>query len=180
MKKIMIALAAVAVAAFTNAANINWKIQVNGGEIGNEMYAVLASSLTGADMAKLTIADVTDNALTWNDGTGSLLDSATIVNKSGRGTTEYTQISDSALTAANASIYLFSVSADGKSYALLNSDPYNVTANVYADGSSSPGSFSVNTSSAALTYTTFAVPEPTSGLLLLLGMAGLALRRKQA
>ena len=179
MKKIMIALAAVAVAAFANAANVNWKIQVNGGEIGNEMYAVLASSLTGADMAKLTIADVTDNALSWY-GSGNLYDSATIINKSGRGTTEYTQISDSALTAANASIYLFSVSADGKSYALLNSDPYDVTANVYADGSSSPGTFSVNTSSAALTYTTFAVPEPTSGLLLLLGVAGLALKRKRA
>jgi hypothetical protein len=31
----------------------------------------------------------------------------------------------------------------------------------------------------AYTATTAAVPEPTSGLLLLLGMAGLALRRKQ-
>ena len=30
------------------------------------------------------------------------------------------------------------------------------------------------------TFTVAAVPEPTSGLLLLLGMAGLALRRKQA
>ena len=175
----MIALAAVAVAAFANAANVNWRIQINAAEVGGEMYAVLASSLTGADMAKLTIADVTDNALSWY-GSGNLYDSATIVNKSGRGTTEYTQISDSALTAANASIYLFAVSADGKSYALVNETPYNATSYVYADGASSPGNLAVNASGSALTYTTFAVPEPTSGLLLLLGMAGLALRRKQA
>jgi hypothetical protein len=38
----------------------------------------------------------------------------------------------------------------------------------------------VNGTSSAYTTSTMAVPEPTSGLLLLLGMAGLALKRKRA
>ena len=37
-----------------------------------------------------------------------------------------------------------------------------------------------NTSGAATAWSTAAVPEPTSGLLMLLGMAGLALRRRRA
>ena len=39
---------------------------------------------------------------------------------------------------------------------------------------------SANAWGANLTFTTAAVPEPTSGMLLLLGLAGLALRRKRA
>jgi hypothetical protein len=46
-----------------------------------------------------------------------------------------------------------------------------------ADDTSSLDNFTFAT--AAYTATTAAVPEPTSGLLLVLGMAGLALRRKQ-
>jgi hypothetical protein len=41
-------------------------------------------------------------------------------------------------------------------------------------------SFTTNSAITADSWSSVAVPEPTSGLLLLLGMAGLALRRKQA
>ena len=47
--------------------------------------------------------------------------------------------------------------------------------------SESMGSFLLgNTTAGATAWSTAAVPEPTSGLLLLLGMAGLALKRKRA
>ena len=35
-------------------------------------------------------------------------------------------------------------------------------------------------SGSGVSYTAFAVPEPTSGLLMLVGLAGLALRRRRA
>lgn len=182
MKKLMIAFASVAIAAGVQAANVDWKIQSNSAEIGNEMYAVLASSLTGKDLAKLYAADITGNALKWTDKKDGYFDSATIVNKSGKGTTEYTVVSDAALPVTDASVYLVAVTADGKEYAFLNASPYDVTAKVYADGASSPGAFSAS-NTAALTYTKFQsqdVPEPTSALLMLLGVAGLALKRKVA
>ena len=40
--------------------------------------------------------------------------------------------------------------------------------------------FGAATGTTATAWSTAAVPEPTSGLLLLIGMAGLALRRKRA
>lgn len=51
----------------------------------------------------------------------------------------------------------------------------------YADSSSLTKSYSLTASSSATASNWYAVaPEPTSGLLMLLGMAGLALRRKRA
>lgn len=51
------------------------------------------------------------------------------------------------------------------------------TSTTYDDTSSANRSFQIGSQASATWYT--AVPEPTSGLLMLLGMAGLALRRKQ-
>ena len=54
----------------------------------------------------------------------------------------------------------------------------DVSAYTYEAGSPSPGAFGVT--SFANSGTIAGVPEPTSGLLMLIGMAGLALRRKRA
>ena len=181
MKKLMIALAAVAMAAGVQAANVNWRIAVNSAEVGNNMYVVLASDLTGKDLSKLTAADVTGNALDWY-GSSKYYDASPIKEQSGRGTTTYTQTSDASLTASDASVYLIAVTAAGDKYAIVGDSPYDVSGKLYNDGGISPGNFSVNAYSSALTYTAFAgdVPEPTSAMLLLLGMAGLALKRKVA
>jgi len=180
MKKLMMAVAAIAIAMGVQAANVDWKIQLNANEVGTELYAVLGSSISSLDLASLALTDVTGNALTWSSS-GVKYDSATVVSKSGKGTPEYTSIAADALTKTDASIYLIAVTADEKQYAVLNGSAYDVSSMVFNDGETKPGTFSVNLSSSALTYSNFtAVPEPTSGLLMLLGVAGLALRRRRA
>lgn len=181
MKRIMVTVAAIALAIGAEAANVNWKIQLNSNEVGNELYAVLASSVSTLDMAKLALTDVTGNALTWSSTSGDKFNSATVISKSGKGTPEYTSIVADALTKSDASLYLIAITADEKQYAVLNGSAYDVSSMVFNDGETKPGTFSINLSSSALSYSNFtAVPEPTSGLLMLLGMAGLALKRKRA
>ena len=86
--------------------------------------------------------------------------------------------------------YLFAVIAttDGSGLAVPTSGFYGVDANgdngtafyeVTWDASTG-GSFIAADSFAGASMTTAVVPEPTSGLLLLLGVAGIALRRRRA
>ena len=79
--------------------------------------------------------------------------------------------------------YLVIVKADSTQYA--SSQIYAASSYVYDDSAvppeTPPGMISFNL--AGLGYTTFGtspVPEPTSGLLVLVGLAGLMLRRKRA
>ncbi len=53
------------------------------------------------------------------------------------------------------------------------------TATTYGDASASNRAFQIG-SQASATWNAVAVPEPTSGLLMLVGLAGLALRRRRA
>lgn len=57
----------------------------------------------------------------------------------------------------------------------------NLSALVYGGAATPPGTFSTTTTAllAGQSGSFSSVPEPTSGLLLLVGMAGLALRHKQ-
>ena len=54
------------------------------------------------------------------------------------------------------------------------------TATTMDSAGSGSRSFAIGSQSGATWYTTESVPEPTSGLLMLLGVAGLALRRRRA
>ena len=191
MKKVMVFIGVVAGVCSLHAANVSWKLQFNAAEVGKDAYVVLASVLDGKDMGKLTATDVTGNALSWVDSTGTVFsDANAVISKSGKGTGTYSAIKDDALTAGQAtSLYLILV--DGDKYAVANGgNPYAVTAaQVFADGQTG-SNVTANNSAAALSYTSFQggstptpdpsdLPEPTSGLLLLVGGAMLALRRKQ-
>ena len=140
-------------------------------------------------MDKLTLKDVTDNALSWNNS-GSPAAANTIISKSGKGTGTYNALRDDDLTAGTAAdIYLILV--DGDKYAVANGGAaYQVAASqVFGDGQTGTNVTANNAN--ALSYTSFQaaptppgpgpdpLPEPTSGLLLLVGGAMLALRRKQ-
>ena len=190
MKKVMMFIGVVAGVCSLHAANVNWKLQFNSNEVGKDAYVVLASALDGKDMTKLTSDDVTGNALTWANTAGTSTANR-IIDKSGKGTGTYSYLKDDDLTAGQAaSLYLIVV--DGDKYAVANGgNPYAVTAaQVYADGQTGTN-VSANNSASALAYTSFQaaptppgpgpdpLPEPTSGLLLLVGGAMLALRRKQ-
>ena len=183
MKKLMMTAAIVCAALGVRASCADWQVMSQYADVGASLYAVDASALSGKDLAKLTFTDVTDNAFNWADSAGKPAAAnpmgavATTASKATFGT-----LNDADLTSSS-SIYWVLVKDD--QYALMNGgNPYAVpSAKVYDAGMPSPGAIMINEMAVTHTYKQFSssdVPEPTSGLLLLLGVAGLALRRRRA
>ena len=188
MKKLMIALAAVAVAAGVQAASFSWKTSATG-KVYNPGTETLLASATAYlfDATAVTQASLVSAFATGGldlSSKGSL--SSQSISNGAIGTTEFVDstAAGDTLTAYFASI----ITIDSKDYLFISDE----VAKIGVEGKTSAMSFSVKTSSQAAAldaaggyssagwYTTAAVPEPTSGLLMLLGMAGLALRRRRA
>jgi L-aminopeptidase/D-esterase-like protein len=183
MKKIMIALVAFAVAAVAQAATVNWSvegIQVNGnwddaeGDLASG-YAVYlfdnAGTYSQSQMAALIAAD------TWSPALAGSMASFVGGAESGGGSvnglaaadgnfTGYMVIFNAATAAEATQAYVTGT------YTKEDNSLHQIKFDTFDDESAW-----VN---ATGSWTAVNVPEPTSGLLLLLGMAGLALRRKQA
>ena len=185
MKKIMIAMSAVAIAFGLNAATVDWQILISSSATsyasGYTAYLVNASAWDNAEISAATFSD-----------SSIVLDSTTFDSGAGKGSNKtYTTLKADAATAGGRSVSIASLAEASTLdvyYVILNtsSDPntyykWSDTLTGRAEsGSEALGSnFSIAGSTInAATWT--AVPEPTSGLLMLLGMAGLALRRKRA
>ena len=183
MKKIMIALVAFAVAAVAQAATVNWAvdgIQVNGDWVTGEGdvasgYAVYlfdnAGTYSQSQMAALIAADTWSPALAGSmasfvggaeNGGGSVNGLAAAAGNF----TGYMVIFNAATAAEATQAYVTGT------YTKEDNSLHQIKFDTFDDESAW-----VN---ATGSWTAVNVPEPTSGLLLLLGMAGLALRRKQA
>lgn len=184
MKKLMIAVAVVCAAVGVKAAALNWEsIPVDAGE--NEFTGGQAYLIMVTDAANFAVAD--DLKITG----GSIVD-ASGINESSAGGTWSTE----SLTGGQT--YYFAVlcttagtgSKDaGGNFIMPTTGYYGVDKNgdnatpfyEVEWNASTGGSFAPNYDGAYYTpMSTAVVPEPTSGLLLLLGMAGLALKRKRA
>ena len=174
MKKLMLTLAAIATATVVNAAACAWSgagVTLQTGDVATQytMYLLDASVTSASDMAtylsagdtsKLAAATVQTTtgiavgttAARWNTTFGNYT--------TGDVYTYYTVILDGAIDAA---------------------DAYMITAEKTASVPSSGSMMMAFGTQASNTWNEMAsVPEPTSGLLLLLGVAGLALKRKRA
>ena len=190
MKKLMIAFATVALATIANAATMQWGTSStealknpDGTDAGGEGYITMyLFSINAATYATLTAGGESGvSAKVW-ETYGSSLASATDTyvddgmgqimiidpNSYGVGDTAYAATllvydegSGATHYIGNAAAYTFAADMD--------QDVYDM--NTFIGGS-------VGAMSTAVTWA--AVPEPTSGLLMLLGVAGLALRRKRA
>jgi hypothetical protein len=191
MKKLIIAAFAVAFAAATQAATINW-----GGDIclqdcttpltsGSTAYLVFSETAFAAPTT-VTIAD--GGIANWTVNNGASVVASYSITDADIGNWNFVASYNKSGEAINGYFGVIvvdgSAAADGLSgaYASLvsaNLEATAPTANLlYGDGSFNNwiGENGFN----SVSFTAASVPEPTSGLLMLVGLAGLALRRRRA
>ena len=176
MKKIIIAAAVALMGIAVNAATVNWSVNAVQNSPDNTVGAgwivqIFDSSVT-YDYTKAVSGDIS----AWVSG--STVAAGTTFRAAGSTTMD---------NGTSKSIYMVIYDATSIASAdnYIVSDVMTITANAAGSPVSSGFGSMIATTAAAnkflnSSWTATAVPEPTSGLLLLLGMAGLALRRKQA
>ena len=177
MKKLMLALAAVAVAGVANAASVNWQYYTNSTYEGDTVYI-----LKSYDASKTYSLAELSTAAADSDTIQKVVSGRNTYYRAGGANYEHTIGWDSdADGGKNITFYqvlvhdgkYFAYEASGTTWGGQVAEPAN------ASGIGSASAFATAVSSATWT-TPAAVPEPTSGLLMLLGVAGLALRRRRA
>ena len=183
MKKLMFMLAVAIAAVSAQAASVDWSMNViDSGAAwkGNNAYVM---AFNGSDY------DAVINLLTVTGSDNMATDLDAYVLKD-NGASQYAvsnsrgaaKASGTATNVAGDTMFwvvFTDGSMDGGS-AITWTTASNIGDYDYEAGSPSPGVFALTAASFANSGTIASVPEPTSGILLLIGMAGLALRRKRA
>ena len=168
MKKMIIAFALVAAAVCAKAAAVDWSASATKADVGAKVYLLTAIADSYADVGSLISSAVGDVG---------------VVAAQGRSYgTQVVKPVDAAITSSS-NFYLALVAEDEKSFTYIDVTS-GMSAMVYDPQAQETSKGTFKSSISAISAGTQmnigqAVPEPTSGLLLLLGMAGLALRRKQ-
>lgn len=188
----MIAVAIVCAAAVSQAANYNWDAMGSAYWGGSESYDELDGFKVYAfDAQTVTLEALTESltsvgasALDQNIGSGTVSGFEYNFSSSDTGAKQlvgYT-VPDEANEFVHGYLVLVGDGADGKTY-FATVDPGAIEATEAIKGSGAPlgKDFITDTlpASGSADWTAVA-PEPTSGLLLLIGVAGLALRRRRA
>ena len=167
MKKLIIAAAIACAAAVSQASTVNWGLT---GNVDAKMYASATAYLVCVnDLAKPSLT--AETAGDWYKSNGSSLASkafrsAAVVN----GAVYETETINEAIGRKN--YWLIIVADDEKNFAVSTTTK---ALNITTAALNATASWTAGTQ-----MSTYAVPEPTSGLMLLLGIAGLALKRKRA
>ena len=184
MKKLMCMLAAAVMAAGVQAASVNWGMSIAGSGAtwkANNAYVMAFDGSNYDSVIKLLTVTGSDNMAT-DLGAYALASAGTtqFAISSNRGAAITKDSASAGVTGDKMFWVVFTEgNMDAKS-AIQWTAASDVSAMKYEAGSPSPGAFAVASFANSGTIASSNVPEPTSGLLLLIGMAGLALRRKQA
>ena len=195
MKKLIIAAFAVAFAAATQAASIRW-----GGDVcapdgatavgaGSVAYLIQGASATAAAITTIFVNGTDYTA--WTTDTGAKIVGAHTLTDLEAGTNYRFDVLKSITGSEDAGFYSV-VLVNGSAGAAGLTGSYNYAGeNTLVDpssgsitdltlGDSWASEWVGNGGFNSVSFTTAAVPEPTSGLLMLVGLAGLALRRRRA
>lgn len=185
MKKLMVVLAAVALAMGVNAASVDWNMTIagkgkayadagafamafNGSDFATviNLLTVTGGNSLATDLGKLALAKDGVTQFTFGNSRGSAK-IATTSAQDPSGTEMFWVVFENGNMDANSSISW--------------TDKTDVSASIYTPPATGTA-FELSAANLANsgTIATAAVPEPTSGLLLLIGMAGMALRRRRA
>lgn len=182
MKKLVIAMAAAVLVISANAAAVKWstKYEVGNGTIDGFTSATVAYLIDATVLTQATIYDAVVGGKTIAEAIGSNAVSSGAMS-AGKITTQ-----DLTVDATGSKTYYMAL-FDADLNAVYFSEQITKTlSNVGSQSYAFSGNSSINaiaTNMSGFTSATggwVAVPEPTSGLLMLLGMAGLALRRRRA
>ena len=178
MKK-LIMLAAVAALAFAGqAATVDWKINYAGQGSAWKSNGAFALAFDGADYDAVTkLITVTGSDTLQADLASYALGSAVTFGSTKGAATTVAQGIDGAPST------MFIVIFDEASYDAGKSVLYTAATDVsgsYYEPPASGTAFTFKAADFANSGTIASVPEPTSGLLMLVGLAGLALRRRRA
>ena len=168
MRKLFVLAALALACAGANAASVDWKVTGTVDNVGNKVYLVGALSDSWT-----SVADIAAAAAAF----GSEGMSGTIV-KNGRSYGANGTLASDSVTKTSGDVYFIIVSGDdATSYNYVKADLKGLA---YEGSDSSPGQYTTTADALHAGTSVAFVPEPTSGLLMLVGLAGLALRRRRA
>lgn len=177
MKKLVM-FAAVAVLAFAGqASSVDWRVNYAGqgaAWAGNGAFVLAFAGSDYADIVKLVTVDGSDTLQA--DLAAKALSSATISNNRGAASTAPTG------TANAPSSMFWMIFSDG-SYDADSAVTWTAATDVsgaFYEPPATGTTFALSAANFTNSGTIAGVPEPTSGLLMLVGLAGLALRRRRA
>lgn len=177
MKKIILVIAAVVIATCTQAASVKWNVNAvqnpagtGAGSVGwvaaifiDDAAGTLRSSVNGETDFSTLLASASQTVATVASGTAVRANGTTGSFSAGETAYVFALVLDSSDVATAENFYLTS---------LQNKTVAGTGADITISW--------VGTNAAQGSWSPINVPEPTSGLLLLIGMSGLALKRKRA
>ena len=177
MKKLIMFAAVAILACAGQAASVSWSVSLAGQGAtlaGNGAFVMAFAGSDYADIVKLVTVDGSET-LQADLAAKALGDSVNIRNNRGNAAAS----GDISNSPSSVCWMMFSDGSYDANSAVTWTAATDVSANFYEPPASGTA-VTLNAASFANSGTIASVPEPTSGILLLVGMAGLALRRKRA